>query len=305
MSTGADTLNPERFKLGIVDRSKRFLPESLTPLAHTPVYAVLSPAVRLRYNQLFASAYHEQFIFLESMLAGPILPALMQRFADEPALVARLERFQAEERLHSWWFHRLNQASAPALYGENRHFFVSSPPLAQRLFDFCARHPATFPFVLWLAMIIEERTLPASREIIREASTLEPYYVALHRLHAADEAGHVSCDAEVIRRLWPALSPAGRMLNRGLFVTLLREFFQAPKRAGWNVVRQLALEHPEITPLLPRIRREIHALAGRADYLGTLYSRAREPRTFALADRFRELRRLEQDLLPAPAGVTV
>jgi len=299
-----NTLDPTRFQLGVVDRSRPFLPESLTPLAHTPSYTALPPAVRLRYNQLFASAYHEQFIFLESMLAGPILPALTQRFAAEP-LADRLRRFQAEERLHSHWFHLLHQASEPALYGDNTHFFVTAPPFAQRLFDFCARRPEKFPFVLWLAMIIEERTLPASREIIREADTLEPHYVALHRLHAADEAGHVSCDAELIRRLWPALSPAGRLLNRWLFVTLLREFFQVPKRAGWAVVKQLAREHPEITPLLPRLRREIHALADRADYLGTIYSRAREPRTFALADRFRELRRLEQELLPAAVGAIV
>ncbi|MCX6938815.1 MAG: diiron oxygenase [Verrucomicrobia bacterium] len=298
------TLDPARFRLGVVDKSRRFLPESLTPLAHTSVYAVLSPAVRLRYNQLFASAYHEQFIYLESMLAGPILPALMRHYAGDP-LAERLRIFQAEERIHSHWFHLLHRASEPALYADNRHVFVSSPRLAQRIFDGCARRPAAFPFVLWLAMIIEERTLPASREIIREADSLEPHYVALHRLHAADEAGHVSCDAELIRRLWPALSPAGRLLNRWLFVTLLREFFQAPKRAGWAVVLQLAREHPEITPLLPRLRREINALGSRADYLGTLYSRAREPRTFALADRFRELRRLEQDLLPAPAGHTL
>jgi hypothetical protein len=292
-----NTLDPSRFKLGIVDRSRPFLPESLTPLAHTSSYVTLKPEVRLRYNQLFASAYHEQFILLESMLAGPILPALKRRFAGEP-LAEQLDRFQAEERLHSHWFHLLHQASEPALYHDNIHFFVTPPPFAKRLFAFCARRPEKFPFVLWLAMIIEERTLPASREIIREANSLEPHYVALHRLHAADEAGHVSCDAELIRRLWPSLSLTGRLLNRWLFVTLLREFFQVPKRAGWAVVRQLAREHPEISPLLPQLRREIHALADRADYLSTLYSRSREPRTFALADRFRELRRLEQELIP-------
>jgi hypothetical protein len=299
-----NTLDPARFKLGVVDRSKPFLPESLTPLAHTPSYAALPPAARLRYNQLFASSYHEQFIFLESLLAGPILPSLIARFRGEP-LAERLQQFQAEERMHTAWFHRLHQASEPALYRDNYHVFVVAPPFAQRVFELCARHPAAFPFVLWLAMIIEERTIPASREILREAHHLEPHYVALHRLHAADEAGHVSCDAELLRRLWPALPPAGRTLNRWLFVTLLREFFQAPKRAGWRVVEQVAREHPEILPLLPRLRAESDALASHAGFLGTLYSRVREPRTFALADRFRELSRLEHELLPEPAGLMV
>jgi hypothetical protein len=299
------TLDPARFQLGEVDKSRAFLPASLTPLAHTAVYAELPPAVQLRYNQLFASAYHEQFIFLETMLAAHLLPALSRHFSGDSRLCERLEVFRAEERIHSHWFHQLHQASEPALYQENTHFFVAAPPLAQSVFDWCARHPARFPFVLWLAMIIEERTLPASKEILREAAALEPHFVALHRLHAADEAGHVSCDAELIRQLWPALSPAGRLINRWLFVTLLREFFQVPKRAGWAVVVQLARECPEITPLLPRLRRELLALADSRDYLGTIYSRSREPRTFALADRFRELRRLEQELVPPPPSALV
>jgi hypothetical protein len=121
----------------------------------------------------------------------------------------------------------------------------------------------------------------------------------LHRLHAAAEVHHVGLDAEMLKRLWPALGPVGRLFNRGLFVTLLREFFQLPKRAGWRVVQQLAHEQPELTPLLPRIRRELLALGNAADYLVTLYSRAREPRTFALADGFNDLRRLETNLLDA------
>jgi hypothetical protein len=289
-------LGEDPFVVGTVDRSRRFLPEHISPLAHTPAYADLSPEACLRYNQLFASSYHEHFIFLERALAAHVLPALVARFTDDP-LAARLQRFRDEEEMHTGWFHRLHRASEPTLYQENYHHFVHVPGIAQRLFTACARRPATFPFLIWLAMIIEERTLTGARDTLREADVLEPHYVRLHRLHAAAEVHHVGLDAEILKRLWPALRPAGRLFNRWMFVTLLREFFQLPKRAGWRVVLQLASERPEVVPLLPRLLRELLGLGEVPEYLATIYSRRREPRTFALADGFSELRRLEASLL--------
>lgn len=293
-------MNPlaDTFVVGRIDRSRRFLPEHISPLAHTQVYQELSPEARLRYNQLFASSYHEHFILLEQTLAAHILPALVEHYAHEP-VAGRLRQFRAEEEIHTAWFHRLHCACEPGLYGQNHHYFVRVPPVARRIFALCTRRPLAFPFCLWLAMIIEERTLSAARDILREAEQLEPHFVALHRLHAAAEVHHVGLDAEMLRRLWPSLRAPGRWLNRWLFVTLLREFFQLPKRAGWRVVQRLAAEQPAVGPLLPRIRRELLALGDQPDYLATLYSRRREPRTFALADGFVELRRLEASLLGA------
>lgn len=146
-------------------------------------------------------------------------------------------------------------------------------------------------------MMIEERTIAASREICSRADELEPHFVHLHRLHTADEARHVGLDAELLREIWPALGPVARAVNRRLFVWLLREFFRLPKRAAWRVTRHLAAEFPDLRPRLAGLRSELLALDGSADYLAGLYSRLREPRTFALADRFREFRRLETELL--------
>ena len=57
----------------LIDFSRRFIPDRLTPLYHTPVYAQLSDAQRLRYNQLHASYFNEQTIFFESAMAQHIL----------------------------------------------------------------------------------------------------------------------------------------------------------------------------------------------------------------------------------------
>lgn len=284
----------EHFTIGQIDRTRRFVPEHITPLPHTEVYRELSSATRLRYNQLVASCYHEHFIHLERMLAEWILPALIVR--DEGERVHRLRTFQAEERKHTAWFHALHRASEPALYRDNYHYFVRVPRAAERLLEACARRPARFPFCLWITMIIEERTISAAREMLHDAESYEPHHVQLHRLHAADEAGHVSCDAEVLAELWPRLNPVARWFNRRLFETLLREFFQLPKRAGWRVIRHLAAECPEVAGRLSRIRRELLGLGGDEAYLATLYSRRREPRTFALADTFTDLAGLEPRL---------
>jgi hypothetical protein len=291
------------FVIGRIDFSRRFLPEQITPLAHTLVYQGLSPSARLRYNQLFACSFHEHFILLEQTLCAHVLPALIGQFAGEP-LAERLRVFRADEQIHTSWFHALHQACEPQLYKDNYHHFVRVSPAMRRLFAFCTNRPRIFPFCLWLAMIIEERTLSAARDILRESDQLEPHFVRLHRLHATAEVHHVGLDAEMLQRLWPALGFPGRQLNRWLFVTLLREFFQLPKRAGWRVIRQLVAEQPVLAPLLPRFRRELLALGDRPDYLATLYSRRREPRTFALADGFRELRQLEASLL-GPERVTL
>lgn len=298
------TTAPDRFRVGEVDRSRWFLPERLTPLAHTGTYRAFPVDLQRRYNQLFASCFHEHFIFLEQTLIENILPGLLRQFRDDPAFCQRLRDFIAEEHRHTAWFHALHRASEPALYSDNYYYFVDVPVLTRRLFDACTRRPAEYPFCLWLTMIIEERTLPAAREMLHASDQMEPHYLALHRLHAADEAGHVSCDGEALRRIWPTLSRPRRWLNRWAFVYLLREFFQLPKRAGWRVVLELAKERPEVKPLLPCLHRELQGLARDPAYLATLYTRQREPRTFALADGFRELQHLERAVMGCE-GVTV
>lgn len=286
----------DMFEIGAIDRTLPFVPPHITPLPHTKVYHLLPEPARLRYNQIMASCYHEHFIHLERMLTEHILPALIRLFRGRP-LESKLRMFADEERQHTAWFHALHQASEPELYQENYHYFVRPPLLGQKLLEACARRPALFPFCLWITMIIEERTIAVAREMLQSPGRLEPHYVNLHRLHAADEARHVGCDAEALRVLWPRLSPLNRRFNKMLFVVLLREFFRVPKRAGWAVILRLVHEHPQLEPLKPRMRRELRALARNHDYLRTLYVPEREPRTFSLAREFPDFGDLERQIL--------
>src|SRR5712692_11134902 len=98
-----------------IDSSKRFIPQLLTPLYHTPFYAQLSEVQRLRYNQLHASYFNEQTIFFESAMAQHMLRRfVLRKFSDD--LETGLRTFITEEAEHSKMFRELNRQCLPEIY---------------------------------------------------------------------------------------------------------------------------------------------------------------------------------------------
>src|SRR4051812_23570206 len=97
---------------GPIDFTKRFVPERLTPLYHTSVYAKLSAAQQLRYNQLHASYFNEQTIFFESAMAQHILRGFAKHKLPT-TLASGLQTFMTEEAQHSQMFRELNLKCLP------------------------------------------------------------------------------------------------------------------------------------------------------------------------------------------------
>ena len=60
-----------------------FIPESLTPLAWTPLYAGLSGEDRLAYNHLHGRYFLEQTIFFEQLMGRPALDILSKKAPTE------------------------------------------------------------------------------------------------------------------------------------------------------------------------------------------------------------------------------
>jgi hypothetical protein len=275
-----------------VDPGKLFLPEEFTPLFHTPAYGGLTPEQRRRYNQLHALYFNEQILYFETALGHPILEALRrQPWPDR--LAEGLRQFQEEERRHSAMFRRLNRRCAPQLYAGRDHFFVQVPKAWMAVSSWAVAHPLLFPMFLWLMLVQEERSLFYSRGILRHRETLEPHFVQAHRLHLADEVGHVAWDEELLDALWQRAHPVLRKVNAKLFAWMLDEFFSTPKRAQLRVVEELVREFPELGERLPEMRRQVLALSTDDDYRASLYSRAIVPRTFARFDEAPEFRALE------------
>ncbi len=274
-----------------LDVGKPFIPAELTPLFYTPSYRELTAEQRLRYNQLHALYFNEQIMFFEAAL-GPLLAALLR----EPwpdRLAEGLRQFRDEERQHTEMFRRLNQRCAPHLYGNRNTCFIKTPAVLVPVLRWTVNHPLSFPLFLWLMLLQEERSLFYSRSYLRNPTTIEPSFVATHRLHLADEARHVRWDEELLDALWLRARPFLRTMNAKLFAWMMEEFFAAPKRAQLHVLDELVRELPELRERLPEMRRELLALSRDEAYRKSLYSREIVPRTFARFDRAPEFRGLK------------
>jgi hypothetical protein len=269
-----------------IDGTRPFVPESLTPLFHAPVYHRLTPAQRLRYNQLHGLYVNEQILFFEEALAEQVLGALLR--LELPAGLDRsLRRFREDERAHSVMFRELNRACAPDLYARGHFHFVKVPAGGWRALGAIGRRPTWFPMLIWLMLMLEERALHYGREILRD-SALDSRFAATHGRHLRDEARHVRWDQEVLDWLWPLTARPLRRINAMLFAWLVGEFFSLPRRGAVAVIRELAVDCPELAPPLPGLVDALRALAGRREFHASLYSREIVPRTFSRFDRWPE-----------------
>jgi hypothetical protein len=275
-----------------IDSGKLFLPEELTPLYHTQSYGSLTPEQRRRYNQLHGLYFNEQILFFETALGYGILEALRrQPWPDR--LADGLRQFQEEERQHSAMFRRLNLRCAPELYDGGDHYFVQVAKIWMAVSNWAVAHPLLFPMFLWLMLVQEERSMYYSRVILRHREAIEPHFVQAHRLHLADEVGHVRWDEELLDALWQRAHPMLRKVNARLFAWMLAEFFAAPKRAQLRVVDELVCEFPGLRERRPEMRRQLLALSADDDFRTSLYSREIVPKTFARFDESPEFRVLE------------
>ena len=274
-----------------VDFTRKFMPEALTPLYHTPAYEHLTAEQRLSYNQLNALYFNEQTIFFEKSFARTVLGKL----AAEPlsdALKAGLRQFMEEEEQHSEMFRQLNRKCAPELYTHSDFYFIRVPAFAQRLLSGLSRQPKLFPAFLWLMYLQEERGLFYGRCFLQSSGELEPHFVETQRKHLADEAGHVRWDQALLDTIWPQTHPILRKLNASFLAWLIGEYFSAPKRAGIKVLHGLIEKHPELRPQQEELRRHLLNLRKDQAYRCSFYSAANVPGTFEHFDRWPEFRAL-------------
>ena len=259
------------------DFTRRFMPEALTPLFHTRIYAELTADERLRYNQLHALFINEQIIFFEQALACGVCEAMLREPLPEP-LRGDLVTFIKEEKRHSAAFHALNRRCAPRWYQGTRYHFIRLSPPASRALAWATRKPRLFPMFPWLMLIQEERALFFGREFLSEAGEIDEGFVAIHRMHVADEFDHVRWDEAIIDRLWPRAWGPWRKVNVLLLAWMIEEFFGTPKRAGLRVAEALVAEFPRLGARALEMRKQLLALHRDAGCREALYSPAMLPR---------------------------
>ena len=275
-----------------VDHGKRFIPEEFTPLFYTQFYRELTEGQRLRYNQLQALYFNEQIIFFETAIGRKVLEALL-RDSWPQRLTDGLRQFLEEERQHTEMFRRLNQRCASQWYGARDFYFIQPPRAWMVVLNWATHCARLFPMFLSLMLVQEERSLFYSKRFIAQSGALEPHFVKMHRMHLADEIGHVHWDEVLIEALWLRASPFLRKMNAQLFAWMLGEFFSTPKRAQIRVVHQLAQEFSTLRKHEPEMLRQLLALSQDVRYQMSLYSREIVPGAFARFDGWPEFRALE------------
>lgn len=278
-----------------------FVPETLTHLFHTPVYARLDAAQRAKYNGLYALRINEQFARFEQLFILRLVPRLERQRAmrADPALLAEIRGVLRDEHRHSLMFNRFNRAMRPDLYADGPVRFTRLSAVETGLFKGLLASPGLLPALLWLLLAMEELTTAISAELVThpDAAGLDPDYIALHRSHYRDEQRHVGIDRRLVGRLLENLPDATQRFNAWLFGRIFRSIL-APRRSTIAVVRQFAREEPVLAPYAHDMVRAITRLEPAQAFPAGLVRPDRLPVLYAMAERYPAYRAC----LPHPAG---
>jgi hypothetical protein len=184
----------------------------------------LDPARRVALGRLFACFTCELFVHFEAYVIR-----YLERFGDRvPALPpAAIERFVAEERVHSEMFHRLLTKLRPDLYSGRRLRFLRWSPA-----DDAALALAPVGTFFLLAWLFEEITLFVPRVMEESPAECAPLALDVMRLHAKEEQPHVAMDACVMEHLCARPRWLGR-LEAGLALSLL-VYVDGKAQRGWR-----------------------------------------------------------------------
>ena len=276
-----------------------YLPESLTHLAYTPIYAELAEADRLAYNHLHGRYFLEQTIFFEQMMGRPALDVL-SKMAPTESLREEAREFAAEEDQHTSWFRELLREVAPGVYDQSDFVLLKAPPLLRVMTKAASRGIRWFPGLLWLQLMAEERAVFYGRLFLANAEHLDPRFLQVQRKHLADEPAHIRRDEAFLNWIWPATSPWLRRLNARMIRWLIYEFLYLPKRSGWRVVEFWLESRPHLLGRKAEFRQAMADLSRNPAYLATLYPRKFLPRTAMLAKSWPELAFIDTLLTDSP-----
>ncbi len=269
----------------IIDKTKFFIPEKFTPLYYTPIYEHLECKHKLRYNQLNALLFNEQFIFFESTTCQTVANAILKK----PELEWShddVKTFQSEEETHWKWFHALNVNAESTFYKESPFHFIEVSPKQLKTWNALTRRIDYFPLFLWIIYMQEERALYYANTMIQDSQDLEPNYVSVQKKHLDDEESHSDIISKLLEILWYKKNKLIRTVNAKLFSWIILEFFLLPKRSGMKIIDQWLAEFTELKYLRSDILCHFKKLSANMDFVASLYGKDVIPNTW---DRFCQL----------------
>ena len=272
------------------------IPEPLTHLYYSPVYADLTLAQRLTYNRLHLCYMCEMYVFFEENF-----PRFYEQAAASPNVSAgeraQVAELAASEAQHAGWFRALAAHLAPHLYvRDGGPHFIRMPAFMGRLMRAAFLRPLWFPALFWIVMLMEERAVYYADQVTTSATTLDPEVVEVHARHKQDEASHLNIDEVLLRRYWDGNRPWVRRVNGWLVGYIFSELLTTPKRGGIRLVGQWIRECPELAPRQREFEQAMRSLGENPRFRASSFSRAIVPRSLAQIERWPELHALRRVL---------
>ncbi|MCB0419572.1 MAG: diiron oxygenase, partial [Bdellovibrionales bacterium] len=201
-----------------IDYETPWMPESFLAVSYLPSYQKLSDRLRLKFNQHYALALCEQFIWFEQDTISPILVKIMSDRKLPLDLESALKNFVKEESLHSEMFWRLLEKAAPELYPTRKYAFLKYGPKQRFFYKMIIEHYDFFVVWIWMAIYFEEKTLDISSRYQKEIhekgeSALDPVFSRVHYLHLMDEVRHVQVDQYLLSYFYDMTTSFQRKLT--------------------------------------------------------------------------------------------
>ncbi|MEB3222045.1 MAG: diiron oxygenase [Candidatus Sericytochromatia bacterium] len=280
-----------------VQQGAWFAPEAMSHLFHCPSYAGFSDDERRALARITALTKAESFVYFEEFLLIPIVQQILrapERYGVSPGLVTCLEDFVHEERQHTEMFWRLLEAAAPAHYPTRQLRYFGPTSGGAVLGKLLARRPDFFILWVWLALIIEERTVDLYRQY-RSDPRVDPLFAAVYHAHMVDETRHVSIDHHLLATFWDPAPLWLRKLNVALLDHCLGKL-TTPRVVARVSLAEVIDQSPTLRPQRATIAQELASLGKNASYQAAHFSRDCLPRSFALMDRYPEFATLRAGL---------
>jgi hypothetical protein len=190
-----DEVFPPDMKL---DYGLRFLPDAITGVEGL---GFLSPAERLKLNQITGNSYLYLFYFVEEYIVASVLQhAHGEMFGDQHALRALL-RFADEEVKHQRLFMRFRETFEKSF---GTHCDVIENPAAVAEVILSKSPLAVLLVTLHLELVTQQHYI----EAIRDAQGLDPLFASLLKNHWLEESQHAKIDALQLKRLAEGAAPA-------------------------------------------------------------------------------------------------
>ncbi len=279
-----------------VDRERLWAPPEMSPLSYLPSFERLDGVQQRRYNQIFALAICEQFIWFETNFLVDAMESVVRDFDVPEELVTAVNFLTEEEVKHTRMFWRLLEKCEPDWYPTRDYHLFRMTPTQRLLTKSMLRWPRELLVWIWIAIFFEERTGDYCRQYLRyerrNPGAIDPSFLQVHRFHFRDEARHFQLDQHLLGWIYDR-APRWKCGLAGLMFYRVMRGYTSPRNTARQTLRQLGREFPQLErDVIPALERELPLLGQSKEYHRMAFSRKAVGNSLALFAEYPELDRL-------------